>query len=60
MCITTYQDNSQQAKSDANCGTPRIWVGFADVHSVGTYHINNPKITKKSDKGCDIPKQIVC
>ena len=30
----------------ANQGTPGIWVDFVESHSVGTYHVYNPK-TKK-------------
>ena len=45
MCIATYKDNSHQAKS-ANCGTPGIWVGYAEGYPTDTYWIFNPK-TKK-------------
>ena len=45
MCITTNKDNSHWAKF-ANCGTPEIWVGYAENHPNGTNRIFNPK-TKK-------------
>ena len=45
MCITTYRDNTYQAKL-ANFGTPGIWVGYAEGHSTGTYQVFNPKMKK--------------
>ena len=46
MYITTYKDNTHQAKLD-NHGTPSLWVGYAENHPTGTYQIFNPK-TKKN------------
>ena len=31
MCIATFKDNTHWAKL-ANCGTPGIWVGYAENH----------------------------
>ena len=45
MCITTYRDNTNQAKL-ANQGTPGIWVGYPEGHPTGIYQVFNPK-TKK-------------
>ena len=42
ICITTYQNNSHQAKL-ANFGTQEIQVGFAEGHPVDTYHVYNSK-----------------
>ena len=42
MCIATFKDNTHRAKL-ANCGTSGIWVGYANNHPTGTYHIFNPK-----------------
>ena len=44
MCIATFKDNTHRAKLD-NCGTPGIWVGYAENHPAGTHRIFNP-ITK--------------
>ena len=45
MCITTYRDNTHQAKL-ANHGTSGVWVGCTEGHSIGTYQIFNPKMKK--------------
>ena len=45
MSITTYKDNTQQAKL-ANRGTPGIWVDYAEGHPTSTHQVFNPK-TKK-------------
>ena len=42
MCITMYWDNSQQTQL-ANQGIPGIWVGFAEDHPVGAYHVYSPE-----------------
>ena len=36
VCITTHMHNLLQAKLGI-CGTPGIWVDFAEGHPVGTY-----------------------
>ena len=45
ICIATYKDNTHQAKL-ANCGTPSIWVGYAENHPTGKYKMFNPKAKK--------------
>ena len=45
MCITTYMDDTHQAKL-TNHGSPGIWVDYADGHPTGTYWIFNPKAKK--------------
>ena len=45
MCIPTYRNNTHQAKL-ANCGSPVIWVGYADGHPTGTYQIFSSKAKK--------------
>ena len=42
MCITTFKDNTHQAKSP-NQGNHGIWVGYAKNHPTHTYWIFNPK-----------------
>ena len=42
MCITTYKDNTQQAKLP-NQATPDFWVTYAEGRPTGTYWVFNPK-----------------
>ena len=57
MNITTYKDNSHQAKF-ANQVTPGIWVGFTEGHPFGTYHVYNPKTKYSFHQGHDFPTEI--
>ena len=45
MCIAAFKDITHRTKL-ANRGTPGIWVGYAEIHPTGTYHIFNPKIKR--------------
>ena len=58
MFLATYKDSTHQAKL-ANCGTPGIWVSYAQNHPAGTYQILNPKQKKYLDLGCDFPTKVL-
>ena len=45
ICITTYRDNTHQAKL-ANQSTSGIWVGYSEGYLTTTHQMFNPK-TKK-------------
>ena len=41
MCITMYRGSSHCTKLANQC-TPGTWVGFAEGHPIGTYHVSKP------------------